>query len=452
MFFDFKKYFKNNRQFIALIFAAVVFLFIYAWFPVYTTLSSTSFASPDETANYFWIERVANEEVLQYFEPLNVIANDAVVPRSVRSDNGVVKPVSFLGIILIYGVIAKFLGMWLVPFLTPLLAVLGVLFFYGIVSEIFAEKKALLSALLLFSLAPYWYYASRGLFHNVLFVDLVLAGGYLFIISRDAIYRVSTQWLLIFSSGICFGLAIMTRASELIWIAPAGIIIVAAYGKKIHWRKAVLFFCGLVLVVTPMFYCNHALYGGALNFGYEQRENKVVADEFNNTIVADTVETQDVVSLRNFVLPFGFHPRAVWHNFLNYYVKIFWYLFWPALLGGILFIWKWKEKSKAQKLYFCDSGLLGILADVGSGVRFENSVYAQLRQLGEIRYYALRNGKEIDFILKEKIAFEVKETPTEIDRSNLASTAKMAGIDKYRLVGKNKAPNFEDYIWGGSIR
>jgi len=42
----------------------------------------------------------------------------------------------------------------------------------------------------------------------------------------------------------------------------------------------------------------------------------------------------------------------VWHNFLNYYVKIFWYLFWPALLGGILFIWKWKEKSKAQKLYF----------------------------------------------------------------------------------------------------
>lgn len=111
-----------------------------------------------------------------------------------------------------------------------------------------------------------------------------------------------------------------------------------------------------------------------------------------------------------------------------------------------------REIVKAQKLYFCDSGLLGILADVGSGVRFENSVYAQLRQLGEIRYYALRNGKEIDFILKEKIAFEVKETPTEIDRSNLASTAKMAGIDKYRLVGKNKAPNFEDYIWGGSIR
>jgi len=114
-----------------------------------------------------------------------------------------------------------------------------------------------------------------------------------------------------------------------------------------------------------------------------------------------------------------------------------------------------REIVKAEKIYFCDSGLLGILADVGSGAKFENAIYSQIRQLGEVRYFSLKSGREIDFILEnlngESISLEVKETPTEVDKNSLAGLSEQAGVARFHLVGKNKAINFSDYIWGGSI-
>jgi len=111
-----------------------------------------------------------------------------------------------------------------------------------------------------------------------------------------------------------------------------------------------------------------------------------------------------------------------------------------------------REIVKAEKLYFCDSGILGILADVGGGAKFENAVFAQLRTQGEIRYYALKNGREIDFVFNKKYALEAKETPIEPDKNDLAEMAKVAGIKNYRLIGKNLSPTFSDYVWAGAIR
>ena len=110
-----------------------------------------------------------------------------------------------------------------------------------------------------------------------------------------------------------------------------------------------------------------------------------------------------------------------------------------------------REIVKAEKLYFCDNGLLEILSDVGSGARFENAIYNQIRHFGEIRYYSIRSGKEIDFIMDKKIAFEVKETPMATDRTYLAGIADQAGIKEYKLIGRHISPHFNDYVWGGSI-
>jgi predicted AAA+ superfamily ATPase len=110
------------------------------------------------------------------------------------------------------------------------------------------------------------------------------------------------------------------------------------------------------------------------------------------------------------------------------------------------------EIVKARKLYFIDNGLVNALADIDSGSKFENAVFNQLRHKGEMGYYAIKGGREIDFIVGEKIAFEVKETPIKNDLAELASLANMAKIKEYRLIGKNQSPKFDDYIWGGSIR
>ncbi len=110
-----------------------------------------------------------------------------------------------------------------------------------------------------------------------------------------------------------------------------------------------------------------------------------------------------------------------------------------------------REIVKAKKLYFCDNGILNVLASVGSGAQFENAVYNQLHNKGDISYYALKTGKEIDFILDNQYALEAKERPAPQDKSDLAGLAKTAHIPNFRLIGRHKVPNFDDYIWAGQI-
>ena len=111
-----------------------------------------------------------------------------------------------------------------------------------------------------------------------------------------------------------------------------------------------------------------------------------------------------------------------------------------------------REIVKARKLYFADTGLLGILADVDSGAKFENAVFSQLRHHGSISYFSLKTGREIDFILNGQTALECKETPTNFDKKELADLAKKAGVAQHYLIGRHQSPSFTDYIWGGEIR
>lgn len=116
-----------------------------------------------------------------------------------------------------------------------------------------------------------------------------------------------------------------------------------------------------------------------------------------------------------------------------------------------------REIVKAKKIFFNDNGLVSVLADVSGGSKFENAVFNQLRQSGDIKYYALKNGKEIDFIYlpfgeKKEIAFEAKETPTKSDLKYLENLSVKAGIKQHRLIGRYTSPNFVNYIWGGDVR
>lgn len=107
---------------------------------------------------------------------------------------------------------------------------------------------------------------------------------------------------------------------------------------------------------------------------------------------------------------------------------------------------------KAKKLYFSDNGILNTLAEVSSGTQFENATFNQLRHQGELQYFSLKNGREIDFILDGKIGLEVKETPTEQDQKKLNILCKNAQISHGRLIGRQSVPHFSNFIWGGEIR
>lgn len=110
-----------------------------------------------------------------------------------------------------------------------------------------------------------------------------------------------------------------------------------------------------------------------------------------------------------------------------------------------------REIVKAPKIFINDNGLLNQLAEVSSGVQFENAVFNQLKFYGKLHYYSLKTGKEIDFILKGKTAIEVKETATAQDLSRVKNLAKNIDISDALVVGRLPSPGFKDFVWGGDL-
>ncbi|WP_255717367.1 ATP-binding protein [Dyadobacter fanqingshengii] len=111
-----------------------------------------------------------------------------------------------------------------------------------------------------------------------------------------------------------------------------------------------------------------------------------------------------------------------------------------------------REIVKAKKVYFLDNGIASLSGDLGSGSKFENAVFNQLLHKGEVAYYQLKTGREIDFIVDKDFCFEVKETATEADLKNVQSLAKNLEITKSFVIGRHPVKKFEGFIWGGFIR
>ena len=108
--------------------------------------------------------------------------------------------------------------------------------------------------------------------------------------------------------------------------------------------------------------------------------------------------------------------------------------------------------AKQPKVYLADTGLVNQLAQIEGGAIFENSIALQLKSLGKLNYFQLKTGQEIDFILNEEYAFEVKETPLQKDLNTLTRRAELLKIEKANLIGRYPPKNgFENFIWGGTI-
>ncbi|GAB2786664.1 ATP-binding protein [Rhabdobacter roseus] len=138
-------------------------------------------------------------------------------------------------------------------------------------------------------------------------------------------------------------------------------------------------------------------------------------------------------------------------NKINEYLSLFEYTYFiqriPAFTRN-----KDRELSLKKKVYLADTGLLSVLAQVSSGQVFENAIALQLARLGSVQYYQRKTGQEIDFVLDQTIAVEVKETPTPYDLRVLTQRATKLDLTTTWLVGLT-APGseFRDWYWGGSL-
>ena len=114
-----------------------------------------------------------------------------------------------------------------------------------------------------------------------------------------------------------------------------------------------------------------------------------------------------------------------------------------------------KTVASGKKLYFRDNGIASILAHPGEGALFENAIFNQLREYGELAYLAKGSEYEIDFILSPlnapPIALEVKYHPVVTDDQKLKRITQKNGLAQSWVVGRYATPGFEDFLWGGSI-
>ncbi|MFP4514755.1 MAG: hypothetical protein ACLFNO_01990 [Parcubacteria group bacterium] len=357
---------KNWRLLIIIILAIIFFVMSSSYNFIAQTPDYVKWGSPDENANYVFSKVYSDTNDLVIKEKYNLYSGGLIHPRSFKSDGPWLKPLSFLGIILIFGKIASFLGNQVLPYLTPFFASIGLIFFYLWLKRIFNKKIAFLSALLLFSFPVYIYYTTRSMFHNVLFMVFVIIFLYFssYIVSSE---KIKTRFLLykpklkyifsLFSSylaGLFLALALISRTSEVLWLLPVVFLAWMFYFRSISIVKILLFLAGMFSGLLPMFYYNQILYGAFWQGGYnEMNDSLLTISKSSGELVKSTVNKQtDMImtafdSIKNTIFYFGLKPWQSVEMFIIYFVKMFWYLFIPLVLGFLILlanIYKWPKK------------------------------------------------------------------------------------------------------------
>lgn len=331
---------KRDNYLIGIFFLAVAAFFVYA--SVYWSLRPSTvgsemwiFNTPDETANYFFINRFVETGQLSSPEPLNFISGELnlVHPRSTTVIDNQIVPGTFLGFIFIMRAVAGIFGSGFIPFIVPFFSIFAIVCFYLLVKEIFCQRVAFYSALLLILMPAFWYYNSRSLFNNVLFVDFLIIGFYFlirFFRGRDLIGLAV--------SALIIGLAAAIRTNDLIWLVPLVLMVFWFNRQRASLNYLWLFGFIFVLALAPVLLYQYQLYGGWLKSGYLPAAGPAGEENIFSRLMTMAF------------LPFGFNLKNIFLTFFHYYVKMFWWNFILLVAALILIGWQWRRQKLNRKI------------------------------------------------------------------------------------------------------
>src|SRR3989344_2665986 len=318
------------------------FVLLFLFYSFLAFKSPGKFTSPDETANFYFIKQFAGNLSFKVAEPLNGTV-PIVAPRSIMVQKDGLAPGSFLGMPLFYGIVGWFFGQWIILFLTPLFSVIAVFVFYKLINLIFDRRTALISAALMAVHPAFWYYTARGMFHNALFLDLLIIGFYF--LTKTLTQKVTSYRLQVasyFLAGLFIGGAVAVRTSEVIWIAVLLLAVVIIFRKLIDWRIGIwIALIGMIISMIPILHQNQKLYGSALTFSYtvgaERAEVAVKAADKAFGSANIIAKTFDNISglIEKAIFPFGIHWDNIFANLWNYGIWLVWSFALLTLFGLI---------------------------------------------------------------------------------------------------------------------
>ncbi|MFH0829328.1 MAG: hypothetical protein V1907_04090 [Candidatus Kerfeldbacteria bacterium] len=339
---------SDRRALAAVLLLAIVFFITCS---IFSYNGTQKFISPDETANYLVTKQYASGKGLAL--PSSLSESDGiVVPRSFMAVDGALLPTSFLGLPILYGSIARIVGVWVIPFLTPFFSALALIAFFSILKRFMSVRVSLLSTILLAVHPAFWYFSSRGMFHNVLFFDLMVIGLSAMFKSFDATHskgrmRIIAWYVL---SGFSLGFSIAVRTSEVVWLGIIIIMLVVAFHRSFDFKHAVwAMVFSAALPMSVVLYYNHQLFGNALSFGY----SPVMASTASVSAAASDIVTR----MGQLFFPFGVHITTIAVNIWNYGIRLVWM---PALLSmfGLLYAFR-QKKTSVEWLYLTIALFIG---------------------------------------------------------------------------------------------
>jgi hypothetical protein len=133
--------------------------------------------------------------------------------------------------------------------------------------------------------------------------------------------------------------------------------------------------------------------------------------------------------------------RAKVYNYIEFLQSIFFLKLIPKYSKSID-----RSVAAGKKLYFSDTGILNTISKVTEGQLFETAVCNQLQNYGSLSYFNKRNVSEIDFILNQQMAIEVKTNGTQKDADKLQKTAQSIGIEQTVIISR-KYCSLENVIY-----
>jgi hypothetical protein len=351
---------KPNYYIISLVILALASFFVYSWF-ISSVIEPQAeqhdehriFSWPDAMANNFFIDNYIKHGSFVKEEPYNVALLGLIHPRSTNVFNGDIVPTGFLGMIVLYGWLGKIFTAKFIIYLTPLLASLCSLFFYGLVKRLINARAAFIASFMLLTLAPFWYYANLSMLNTIPMIFCLLAGFYV-LVKQSEIKSDQLKLVLTFAGGLLISFAIFIRYIEFIWIVLLVLVLWLFYFRKTSLMQIAVFVFGAAIPLVTLLYYNYEIYGEVFTVGYLKMNSE--ADLFGRLPGEFAVQNSNSILdyIKFLIIPFGFNPKAILktafafvYEFLNPY-------FFAFVIGGVYWLYKYvrKQLSKAQKTYF----------------------------------------------------------------------------------------------------
>ncbi len=327
---------KRFRKFLldqpaaALVLLALPFVFIYGSFYLG---SGQIYNSPDETANAVFLQRYAQEQT--FFYPIESDLPEQVMPRSVQRRGAYLVPTGFLGLPLFYGLLVAVLGVWIMPFLTPLFAAGASVAFFFILRRVFDEKTAFLSAVFLLFLPQWWHFAAKGFLPNVPFFACFLIGLSLLIAAHDALVRTKQAGLGLMG-GVFVAAALLIRPAEMWWFIFVFMVLGVVYRNRIRLAALIGMAAGGGLMLLVWMPVQVQTYGSLFASGYG---------------TGQAITGESAAAFSSVFFPFGIDLFRVFASMFSFIVQLFW---WQILLAcaGMIFLWKGGQSlSHHQRVY-----------------------------------------------------------------------------------------------------